>query len=64
MGVEPSATQRKRAEKVERLRRFFGADNRVEIYEWDIADESLDFSRMSDQAIEEYLKNRDSATHY
>ncbi len=58
MGVEPSATQRKRAEKVERLRRFFGADNRVEIYEWSPADENLDFSGMSDEAIEEYLKNR------
>ena len=57
MGVEPSATQRKRAEKVERLRRFFGADNRVEIYEWTVADEKSDFSGMSDQEIEEYLKN-------
>ena len=58
MGVEMSATQRKRVEKIERLRRFFRADNRLEIHEWSVADEKLKFSGMSDSAVEEYLKNR------
>ena len=46
MGVEMSNSQRKRIEKIKRLRLFFGADDRVEIHEWSIADENLDFSGM------------------
>ena len=57
MGVEMSAGQKKRTEKVERLRKFFGGNDRIEIHEWVVADEGLEFSKMSDREVEEYLKN-------
>lgn len=47
--------QNKRAAKIERLRRFFAAE-RPEIYEWSVTDENLDFSKMSDAEVAEYLR--------
>lgn len=58
MQVEMSVTQRKRVEKIERLRLYFGTD-RPEIYEWNPAvDEALDFKPMTDAEITEHLKSR------
>ncbi len=54
MAVEISDTQRKRVEKVERLRTYFKADAR-EIDEWSPSDETLDFKGMSDADVRAYL---------
>ena len=56
MGIETSATQQKRAEKVSRMRKYFGNTERPEIHEWSVGDESLDFKTMSDAEVAEYLK--------
>lgn len=50
-----SETQKKRVEKIERLRRYFKTD-RPEIYEWDVTDEMIDFKSMSDSEVSEYLE--------
>ena len=54
MEVEISETQRKRASKVERLRKYFGSDL-PEIYEWTPMDEKLEFATMSDDDLAKYL---------
>jgi hypothetical protein len=56
MPVEMSVTQRKRLEKIERLKEYFGHDW-PEIYVWHPAvDEALDFKAMSDKEVAKYLK--------
>jgi hypothetical protein len=54
MSLEMSATQQKRVEKIERLRKYLGSD-RPEIHEWSPADEQLSFREMSDSEIKIYL---------
>lgn len=56
MGLEISETQKKRVAKIARLRQFFGSDTRVEIHEWVSGDGELDFAKMTDGEVEEYLK--------
>ena len=53
-----SETQAKRAAKVIRLRKYFG-DDRPEIYGWSTTDENLDFSKMSDAEVAQYLAKDD-----
>lgn len=56
MPVEMSVTQRKRLDKIERLRQHFAPNDRPEIYEWDPkADEPLDFKAMTDAELTNYL---------
>jgi hypothetical protein len=55
-GPTMSAGQRNRVEKIARLRKFFGPDDRPEIYEWGIADLKINFTRMSDREVVDYLK--------
>jgi hypothetical protein len=55
--MDISQTQQKRRAKIERLREFFGAEDRPEIYEWSIEDERFEFQLMTNQEIEEYLRN-------
>jgi hypothetical protein len=56
MLVDMSPTQRKRIEKIERLRRYFKSEDRPESYEWSAGkDENLDFSSMTDDEVTAYL---------
>jgi hypothetical protein len=55
-GPDMSPTQRKRLEKISRLRRYFSEDD-PRVYEWSPAmDETLDFASMSDGDVEQYLR--------
>lgn len=56
MDAVTSPTQRKRLEKIARLRKYFGNVYSPRIYEWEITDEPLDFARMNDGEIAAYLK--------
>jgi hypothetical protein len=59
MGLEISATQQKRVDKIERLRLYFGTD-RPEIYTWACeTDELLDYSTMSDEEVAKHVGSRD-----
>jgi hypothetical protein len=56
MGVESGKTPQKQMEKMERLRKYFRAEDFREIYEWFEGDEGLDFSGMTDHEVQLYLK--------
>lgn len=55
MSLDISATQKKRVERIERLRSYFG-EEKPEIYEERPSDAELDFTNMSDGEVAEYLK--------
>ena len=48
--------QRKRAEKIERLRTYFN-EYSPRTYEWTTSDEELDFANMSDEDVARYLEH-------
>jgi hypothetical protein len=55
--MDISQTQQKGVAKIARLREFFAPEDRPEIYEWSIADEKLEFQLMTNQEVEEYIRN-------
>jgi len=55
MSLEFSSSQKKRSEKIERLRKYFSGIDSPQIYEWTGTDEETDFSRMSDADVAKYL---------
>jgi hypothetical protein len=57
MSIDISENQQKRVAKVARLREYFAGEDRPEIYEWSIADEKFTFQLMTNQEIEQYLRN-------
>ena len=55
--MDISQSQQRRVAKIARLTEYFAPEDRPEIYEWSIEDERLEFQLMTNQEVEEYLRN-------